>query len=50
MFIHAVAAHEVTCKEKPYEAISQNIIGTKAALDFCHLNNIEHFAGLSTFC
>lgn len=49
LFIHAAAAHEVTCKEQPYRSIYQNVVGTKAALDFCVKNNIEHFIYLSTF-
>ncbi|TVQ43445.1 MAG: NAD(P)-dependent oxidoreductase [Gloeocapsa sp. DLM2.Bin57] len=49
LFIHAAAAHEVTCRENPYTSICQNIVGTKAALDFCLSNNIPKFVYLSTF-
>lgn len=49
LFIHAAAAHEVTCQKKPYHAIAQNVLGTKAALDFCLLNGIKQFVYLSTF-
>ena len=49
VFIHAAAAHEVTCREQPYRSIFYNVAGTKAALDFCVLNKIQHFVYLSTF-
>jgi UDP-glucose 4-epimerase len=49
LFIHAAAAHEVTCREHPYQSIYQNVIGTRAALDFCVANNINKFIYLSTF-
>jgi UDP-glucose 4-epimerase len=49
LFIHAAGAHEVTCLQKPYQAIAQNVLGTKAALDFCVLNGIKSFVYLSTF-
>jgi len=49
LFIHAAAAHEVTCREQPYRSIFYNVAGTKAALDFCVLNEIQHFVYLSTF-
>jgi UDP-glucose 4-epimerase len=49
LFIHAAAAHEISCREDPYKSISRNIIGTKAALDFCVNNNIRNFVYLSTF-
>ena len=49
LFIHAAAAHEVTCREQPYRSIFQNVVGTKAALDFCVSNGIENFVYLSTF-
>ena len=49
VFIHAAAAHEVTCREQPYRSIFYNVAGTRAALDFCVLNNIQHFVYLSTF-
>lgn len=49
VFIHAAAANENGCREKPYESVSQNVIGTKAALDFCVANNIKHFVYISTF-
>ena len=49
LFIHAAASHEVECKDEPYKAIFKNVIGTKAALDFCVNNNIENFIYLSTF-
>jgi UDP-glucose 4-epimerase len=49
LFIHTAAAHEVTCKEQPYRSIYQNVAGTRAALDFCVKNHIEHFIYLSTF-
>jgi UDP-glucose 4-epimerase len=49
LFIHTAAAHEVTCQKEPFRAIAQNVIGTKAALDFCVKNGIKHFVYLSTF-
>jgi UDP-glucose 4-epimerase len=49
LFIHAAAANEVECKKEPYKSIVKNVIGTKAALDFCVNNNIENFVYLSTF-
>jgi UDP-glucose 4-epimerase len=49
LFIHAAAAHEVTCRDYPYQAVFQNVIGTKAVLDFCVANNIQNFIYLSTF-
>jgi UDP-glucose 4-epimerase len=49
LFIHAAAAHEVKCFYQPYQSISQNILGTKAALDFCVKNKIKKFVYLSTF-
>ncbi|MEH7084167.1 NAD(P)-dependent oxidoreductase [Neobacillus drentensis] len=49
LFIHAAAAHEVKCIHQPYQSISQNILGTKAALDFCVKNKIKKFVYLSTF-
>lgn len=49
LFIHAAAAHEVTCREHPYKSIFQNVAGTRAALDFCVANHIAHFVYLSTF-
>lgn len=49
LFIHAAAAHEVTCREQPYQSIFQNVAGTKAALDFCIANQISRVVYLSTF-
>lgn len=49
LFIHAAAAHEVSCRQAPYRSIHQNIAGTRAALDFCVKNNISKFVYLSTF-
>ncbi|WP_378950639.1 NAD-dependent epimerase/dehydratase family protein [Pelosinus sp. sgz500959] len=49
LFIHAAAAHEVACREDPYQSIYQNVIGTKIALDFCVSNHIKKFIYLSTF-
>lgn len=49
LFIHAAAAHEVTCREHPYRSIFHNTIGTKAILDFCVSNRIKNFVYLSTF-
>jgi UDP-glucose 4-epimerase len=49
LFIHAAAAHEITCREQPYRSIAQNVVGTKAALDFSVANGIKHFTYLSTF-
>lgn len=49
VFIHAAAAHEVACRHQPYRSIYQNIVGTKAALDFCVANQIPKFIYLSTF-
>jgi UDP-glucose 4-epimerase len=49
LFIHAAAAHEITCREQPYRSIAQNVVGTKAALDFCVANGIKYFTYLSTF-
>lgn len=49
LFIHAAAAHEVTCREQPYRSVMRNVAGTKAALDFCIANEIPNFVYLSTF-
>ncbi len=49
LFIHAAAAHEVSCREQPYRSVFQNVAGTKAALDFCVANQILNFVYLSTF-
>ncbi len=49
LFIHAAGANENTCLSDPYTSVSQNTIGTIAALDFCVENNIETFIYLSTF-
>jgi UDP-glucose 4-epimerase len=49
VFIHAAAAHEVTCRDQPYRSILQNVVGTKASLDFCVANRIPNFVYLSTF-
>lgn len=49
LFIHAAAAHEVTCRDQPYQSIFQNVAGTRAALDFCVANHISRFVYLSTF-
>jgi UDP-glucose 4-epimerase len=49
LFIHAAAAHEVTCREQPYRSIVHNVVGTKAALDFCVANGVKHFTYISTF-
>jgi UDP-glucose 4-epimerase len=49
LFIHAAAAHEVTCRDEPYRSVRQNVVGTKAALDFCVANGIPKFVYLSTF-
>ncbi len=48
-FIHVAAAHEVACKNDPYEAISLNILGTKSALAFSVSNRIPKFVYISTF-
>jgi len=48
-FIHAAAANEVECVEKPYQALFRNVAGTRAALDFCVKNNIKKFIYISTF-
>jgi len=49
LFIHAAAAHEIGCRSQPYRSIYQNVVGTKAALDFCVANLIPRFIYLSTF-
>ncbi|MBO9998484.1 MAG: NAD(P)-dependent oxidoreductase [Cyanobacteria bacterium SID2] len=49
LFVHAAAAHDVTCREQPYRSIWHNIAGTRAALEFCVNNNIPKFVYLSTF-
>lgn len=49
LFIHAAASHEVDCQINPYESVARNVIGTKAALDFCVNNNIKNFVYISTF-
>ncbi|MCA0754954.1 SDR family oxidoreductase [Paenibacillus sp. N4] len=48
LFIHAASANKESCIADPYNSISCNIVGTKAALDFCVGNQIEHFVYLST--
>jgi len=49
LFIHAAAAHEVVCRQAPYQSIYQNVAGTRAALEFCVNNDISKFIYLSTF-
>ncbi len=49
LFIHAAAAHEVTCRQAPYRSIEQNVSGTRAALEFCVANDIPKFIYMSTF-
>ena len=49
VMIHAAAAHEIVCREKPYQSIFYNVAGTRATLDFAIANNIEKFVYLSTF-
>lgn len=49
VFIHAAAAHEIGCRHQPYRSVYQNVVGTKAALDFCVANQIPRFIYFSTF-
>ncbi|WP_017658994.1 NAD-dependent epimerase/dehydratase family protein [Baaleninema simplex] len=49
LFVHAAAAHDVTCREQPYRSLWRNVAGTRAALDFCVNNDIPKFVYLSTF-
>lgn len=49
LFIHAAAANEIACRNNPYESIFQNVIGTRASLDFCINNKIDKYVYLSTF-
>jgi UDP-glucose 4-epimerase len=48
LLIHAAAANDLVCSQDPYLCQTRNVIGTKAALDFCVLNRIEKFVYLST--
>lgn len=49
LFVHAAAINEVDCVNDPYGAISGNVSGTKAALEFCVSNEIKDFYYISTF-
>jgi UDP-glucose 4-epimerase len=49
LFIHTAASHEVFCQKNPYKCIFYNVAGTKAALEFCVLNQIPKFIYISTF-
>jgi UDP-glucose 4-epimerase len=48
-FVHAAASNEIECRETPYRSDARNILGTKAALDFCVVNRIPQFCYISTF-
>ena len=49
LFVHAAASNETECRETPYRSDARNILGTKAALDFCVANHIPQFCYVSTF-
>jgi UDP-glucose 4-epimerase len=49
LFVHAAASNEIECREEPYRSDARNILGTKAALDFCVTNRIPQFCYISTF-
>ncbi|HEX7608999.1 MAG TPA: SDR family oxidoreductase [Candidatus Cryosericum sp.] len=49
LFVHAAASNEIECRETPYRSVARNILGTKAALDFCAANRIPQFCYVSTF-
>lgn len=49
VFIHCAASNEINCKKDPYNSLSYNVLGTKAALDFCVYNRIPKFIYVSTF-
>jgi len=49
LFVHAAASNETECRESPYRSDARNILGTKAALDFCVANRIPQFCFISTF-
>ena len=47
--VHASAANEIECRQTPYRSDARNILGTKAALDFCVANRVPQFCYVSTF-
>jgi len=49
LFVHAAASNDTECRESPYRSDARNILGTKAALDFCVANRIPQFCFISTF-
>jgi len=49
LFVHAAASNEIECREQPYRSDARNILGTKAALDFCLANHVPQFCYVSTF-
>jgi UDP-glucose 4-epimerase len=49
LFVHAAASNEIECRETPYRSDARNILGTKAALDFCVANQVPQFCYVSTF-
>ena len=47
--VHGAAANEVACRQAPYRAIAQNILGTRAMLAACARQGVERFVYLSTW-
>ncbi|MCT1399976.1 hypothetical protein AK95_08905 [Paenibacillus sp. LC231] len=47
--IHTVSLNEMLYKTDPYRALSENVTGIRAALDFCKNNNIKNFIYFSSF-
>lgn len=47
--IHTVSPNEMLYKTDPYRALSENVTGIRAALDFCKNNNIKNFIYFSSF-
>ena len=49
VIIHAAAAHEVSCVERPLRSAAQNVVATLALLEAAVRNHIPKFVYLSTF-
>lgn len=47
--IHVAAAHEITCANEPLLAMTINVSGTRALLDWCITKGIKRFIYISTF-
>jgi UDP-glucose 4-epimerase len=49
VMIHTVSPNEALYKTDPYRALSENVTGIHAALDFCVNNNVKNFIYFSSF-